>query len=597
MTLDNKQYMSAIDQADSKTNALGGTSSKVAMSLKSLGVALAAVAAAAAGALSVAIVKNTSELEQMTVSFEAMLGSAEAASVLLKDLAKFAKETPFELSDLQTYTKQLLAYGFAVDDLIPTLTTVGNISAGLGADTLPAIIRALGQIKAKGKLAGQEFLQLTETGIPLAEALSKKLGVSASEVSGNVADLNISYETVLETLQDIEEGKFQDLMIKQSGTLKGIWSNIKDTFSQLTWELGTQTGLYDLVKGIAKSILETFNSASPKIISIFVGISNAIKWIYNTGIPNLINGLNQIKFDILTALGFNPEEVDTKVKNVIEIIKGKLGELKEWIKQTFTSENILKVYNDIISGIEEIRIAFVEKIYNPIKKFWDEILSPLLSFWKTQIENYLIPAINNLLSSLKGMFSYSDEQAKFMKLFWDTLAKTIGVILVGAVTIFIQALAGITNIVAVIINYFNNMRDTFKEVAQKIVDFLVLPIKSFDDFWNKIKSVIDIIGDLVNAIFGIPKNVNIDTVFGGGGGSSWKASGGIIDKNATIVGENGPEIITGNRGARVLNNRETEGILRNSEKKEISISNTFNVTNGIDMAILSRELNWMYRRL
>jgi len=271
--------------------------------------------------------------------------------------------------------------------------------------------------------------------------------------------------------------------------------------------------------------------------------------------------------------------------------------LKEWIKQTFTSKNILKVYNDIISGIETIRVAFVDKIYNPIKKFWDEILSPLLSFWKIQIETYLIPAIDNLLNSLKGMFSYSDEQAKFMKLFWDTLAKTIGVILVGAVTIFIQALAGITNIVSIIINYFNNMRDTFKEVAQKIVDFITEPIKSFEDFYNKIKDVIDIIRDLVKAILGIPNNVNIDTAFGGGGGSSWKASGGIIDKNTTIVGENGPEIITGNKGARVYNNRETEGILQGLDKKEVTVNNTFNVTNGIDMAILSRELNWMYRRL
>jgi len=48
---------------------------------------------------------------------------------LLKDLADFAKKTPFELVGLREQATKLLAYGFTAKEIIPILETLGNISA------------------------------------------------------------------------------------------------------------------------------------------------------------------------------------------------------------------------------------------------------------------------------------------------------------------------------------------------------------------------------------------------------------------------------------------------------------------------------------
>jgi hypothetical protein len=61
-----------------------------------------------------------------------MLGSAENASALLKDLSDFAAKTPFTMPSIVSASKQLLAYGFGQEEIIETSRRLGDISAALG---------------------------------------------------------------------------------------------------------------------------------------------------------------------------------------------------------------------------------------------------------------------------------------------------------------------------------------------------------------------------------------------------------------------------------------------------------------------------------
>lgn len=67
------------------------------------------------------IVILASNLEQAKISFTTMLGSAQAAGKMLKDLSDFAKQTPFELVGIRENAKQLLAMGVAQENIIPTM--------------------------------------------------------------------------------------------------------------------------------------------------------------------------------------------------------------------------------------------------------------------------------------------------------------------------------------------------------------------------------------------------------------------------------------------------------------------------------------------
>ena len=88
--------------------------------------------AAALGGVGVAAVKMAADMEQNRIAFTTMLGSAQDAEKMLTDLATFAEKTPFEFAGLVDSTKKLMAYGFAAQEVIPMLNSIGDAVAAVG---------------------------------------------------------------------------------------------------------------------------------------------------------------------------------------------------------------------------------------------------------------------------------------------------------------------------------------------------------------------------------------------------------------------------------------------------------------------------------
>jgi tape measure domain-containing protein len=218
---------------------LGGIAAGGAFVAKTVGGIGAVFGGAAAGAGLFGL-KTASSLEQAQIGFTTMLGSAEKAQTFIAQMTDFAKKTPFEFTDVQTAASQLLAFGFASKDVLPTLTAVGDAAAGLGtgAEGVSRITKALGQIKAKGRIQSDELLQLYEAGIPALDLLAKKLGKTTKETQEMVTDGLVPADTAITALTEGMEQRFGGLMEKQSHTLGGIFSNLKDNVT-----LGLATAL------------------------------------------------------------------------------------------------------------------------------------------------------------------------------------------------------------------------------------------------------------------------------------------------------------------------------------------------------------------
>jgi tape measure domain-containing protein len=309
---------SVLKGVNSSVLSLGGVSKLVGAAIMGVGTALASVGAAAT--------KASGDFEQQAVAFKTMLGSADQAIILLQKLQEFAKKTPFELTDLQQSAKTLLAYNFSATQIIPTLETIGNIAAGVGKDKIPVLIRALGQIKAKGELKGGELLQLTETGLPIAETLAKKVGVSVKTLNEDVSKLHIPFSTVLETIKDIEKQRFAGLMSEQSKTLYGTWSNIVDTVKTMATNLGLSSGLLATMKDGSKFLLDSLDRFSQSdgfaklVISFRIGImviKNVGTAIYNTVNANRTAILSFLKFASVIGISIFAA---TKVIGVISAV-------------------------------------------------------------------------------------------------------------------------------------------------------------------------------------------------------------------------------------------------------------------------------------
>jgi tape measure domain-containing protein len=216
------------------------------------GIAMAGAATAVAGGA--AGLKLAGDWEQAELAFTTMLGSAEKAKEFLEDLQSFAAATPFELPGLIKSTQKLLAFGFAANDIIPIMTAIGDAVSGLGggAAEIDRVTIAIGQIRAKGKVAAQEMMQLAELGIPAWEMLAKAIGKSIPEAMKMAEMGAISAEVGINAVLSGMSERFSGLMDKQSKTLLGLWSTFKDTISMRLREIGDEmVKAFDLKKKLA----------------------------------------------------------------------------------------------------------------------------------------------------------------------------------------------------------------------------------------------------------------------------------------------------------------------------------------------------------
>lgn len=174
--------------------------------------------------------RYSSSLEQAQIGMETMTGSATVAAQHIRDLQQFAAKTPFEFEELVDASRKLQAVGFEANKVIPILNSVGNSLAAAGRiGDLPFAIKALTDIQAKGKLAGQEIIQLANAGIPIREVLAKELGKTQAEIVQLGEKGAISADLVFAALHRMSNERFGDAMAKQSRTAQGALTNIIDS--------------------------------------------------------------------------------------------------------------------------------------------------------------------------------------------------------------------------------------------------------------------------------------------------------------------------------------------------------------------------------
>lgn len=210
---------------------------------KAFGVAsAAALGAAAAGgagliAAATAGVKLAAANEQAAVSFEVLLGSGEKAAAFMKDLGEFAAKTPFDLPSLRDAASRLLATGANAESVIPIMGALGDATSamGTGADGISRSVAALQKMSITGKVTMESINMLSEAGIPVLDALAAKLGKTPAEVADAVTAGTIKVSdvfTAIETRAGEGFGRVAGLMDKQSATLAGQFSTLKDTVEQ-----------------------------------------------------------------------------------------------------------------------------------------------------------------------------------------------------------------------------------------------------------------------------------------------------------------------------------------------------------------------------
>lgn len=224
-------------------------------------VAIGGIGAALAAA-GVKAIEAAGKLQNVQTAFTNMLGSAQKAAAFTKDLQAFAAATPFEFNQVTAAAQKFLAFGFTAEQVIPTLTAVGDAAAGvgLGAEGINRVTLALGQIAAKSKVQSDEMLQLTEAGIPAWQMLADKIGVSVPEAMDMVTKGMVDAQTGISALVTGMSQKFGGMMEQQSKTIQGTWSTMMDGIEQTAGQVGLRLAESLNITGLFQSIGDGLNN-------------------------------------------------------------------------------------------------------------------------------------------------------------------------------------------------------------------------------------------------------------------------------------------------------------------------------------------------
>lgn len=358
---------------------------------KAVAGGLAAIGAAmtAAAGRGIALAAN---MEQTKAAFETMLGSGQQAESFIRDLWDFAATTPFEFEGLTDSARQLLAFGFEAEKIVPMMTNIGDAVSALGggAAEIDRVTRAMGQMQAKGKVSAEEMMQLAELGIPAWEMLANSIGVSIPEAMDMASKGAIDATTGINAILEGMDAKFAGSMQKQSETVLGLWSTLKDTVAGGLLEIG-------------QSLIESFNLQDK--------LKAAIEWLQK--VSDWVREFSDLVSEKGLAEAWKKMVPENLERNLVLIAGAIGGALVPAIYAFATGlwAATVPLLPFIAAGAALAALAYtIYKNWEPIKGFfidmWTGIKTTVLGVWDSIVKgikgfvNAIIEAVNFMIRGL-----------------------------------------------------------------------------------------------------------------------------------------------------------------------------------------------------
>ncbi|MFI5223417.1 MAG: tape measure protein, partial [Nitrospirales bacterium] len=221
--------------------------------------------------------------------------SGDKAAALFEQLVEFSLTTPFELRDLVPQTQKLLSMGIAGRDVIGVLRDIADAASAIGGGSagVDKLVRAIGQIQAKGRVQGDELLQLAEYGVNGLQAIADFMGVSTLAASQAISRGEVDAKTGIDAIRAYIRENAAGMAEEQSKTFLGLAANIKDAIDVIAGEI---TGpLFESIKVGLKDIQDFLGE---------VRKSDELQTTVNV-IRNLIKAIS----DLLDTIGLTGKHV------------------------------------------------------------------------------------------------------------------------------------------------------------------------------------------------------------------------------------------------------------------------------------------------
>ncbi len=295
------------------------------------------------------------------MKLQTLTGSVEIGTALYDGLTKFATDTVFG-SEVYDMASQMLANGIKDSDVIPLMKQLGDISMG-DANKLGSLSLALAQIQGKGKLAGQELLQMINAGFNPLKVISKETGESMGSLLDKMEKGEIPFEAVRAAMDKAtgKGGEFYNMLQNVANTPYGKLEGFKGQLEQIIIQIGEV--FLPLASGILDALAWIGDFAGPYLEPLVVAVAGlttgilaitAAQWMWNLAMS--MNPIGWVIAGIVALIGvlvlcWNKfDSFRGAVMGTWEVLKG-LG--------TMIKNYVINRFNELLAGIKGVGSAIV----------------------------------------------------------------------------------------------------------------------------------------------------------------------------------------------------------------------------------------------
>lgn len=248
-------------------------------------------------------VKTSADFERYQIMLNKLQKSSEGGKAAMDWIQQFTQETPYNVEGVTQSFLKLKAFG--LDPMNGTLQAIADQTAmmGGGQQEMDGIALALGQAWTKGKLQGEEALQLLERGVPVWDYLvsaskelgqNKGIGYTAQQLQEMASKGQLTRKAIqalIDQMGRASKGAAKDQMNSWSGMLSNMgdhWTffqkDVMDSgaFEHIKGQLGDLLGLLDEMKktGEYDQLVQTVGT---NLVDAFKGVGDAVLEIKEFG--------------------------------------------------------------------------------------------------------------------------------------------------------------------------------------------------------------------------------------------------------------------------------------------------------------------------
>lgn len=492
--LDTAGFDAASARVHTQMQSMGEKITGVGNSMMKAGAVLTAFSVATVLAAS-NFVQLAGDLQTTQQRMEALTGTSADAKRIMGELYTYVLGKPIAFPDASKAATVLMGYGVSADKVVSSMKTLSAFSIVNGAN-MDQLALAYGQVNAKGRLMGQEIIQLTNNFVPVSKVIAKHFNVSVQKAMELMEGGAITAEVFNAAMSEyIPESKiaamsntFNNRMISMQGSLRAM--GLAFLGVKMDKELGLvieKGGLFDILSGLL-----------PKIAAGLSAVGNWFKTLSPLGknVALVIAAIAVAAGPLLLILG--------ALISAIGVVVGVLS----WPVVA------------VIAGIAAV-IAIIVLVVDALggwAKVWGQVVQGAQQLWAF-LSPVLIPVFNMFVAMIRNIIDVLVE-------FWNAnkvwiiptliaIAAIIGVVLASAIAVFIASWLVAIAIVMVVVNVIKFLADAIRNVVVWLFNVGVTVIQVFAGayafiasiftaIWNvAIKPIIDLIIAYIRIVYNV----------------------------------------------------------------------------------------------